>query len=944
MQDLRDKAFASVRVLAERYLQYETQYRSSSYLESQVRLDFLDEFWVALGWDVRHTQQFNPYRQEVRVEKSQDVGEQGRKRPDYTFYLEPEFRDPKFIVEAKRPGVALTDPDPLLQAIRYGWNAGLSVVVLHNFAEFVIVDTRSRPDPRTAQSKVLLNLSILQLRDQEHFDKVFYLFSRPAVADGALLRFSQSLPTPRRAQAQMGLFQGGYRAIDLDFLETLEEWRDHLARNLKNHNHWMDSAALTECTQRILDRLVLLRFLEDKQIETRITINSINQKHHVWSNFQKASRQLDSIYNGIVFKYHPLIDGAKLHVDEVAFAEICGALDPSVSDYDFAQIPIQILGSIYERFLGKVIVATDKRARVEERPEVRKAGGVYYTPTHIVHHIVDGTLGPILSGKSFDALKKLKLCDTACGSGSFLIAAFDALVQAAAAWFNENPQKAKEAGCIPVDGGWRLSLTQKRELLVSCVFGMDLDHQAIEVAQLSLSLKLLEDETAGSAFFGQQEIEQALLPSLAYNIIWGNALVDVDFYESDMFPEADLKLKPTAITRSFASVFKQGGFDAIVGNPPYLFITEISQEEKDYFNRRYQTVEYRFDIYGLFIERAVTELLVKGGRLGYIIPHTLLANDSFTKLRELLLENTTLVEVTDIGPGVFQGAKNETMVFVLEKSPAGRKKVSVTVTSAKTFPTPTKSFSIKQSDWLANPGHAWLVNVDSDAAELLSKMEDGTSSLGTYCTVNQGLRTGDNEKYISDVNKGAPWEPVAGGKEVARYSPLKTGQFVLYDPRKLDAPRKRELFDRPEKIVVQEIRNISLARRIVATLDTSRTFCLQSTNVIGLKDGADVDLYFLLGVINTNLVNHYFRLKFPANNHIASNQLAAIPIPTAKPADQSRVRKLVEAIIKANEELRATEAPLQRETMLARVLAIDTQIERIVCGLYGVPADLVPAP
>lgn len=943
MKELREKAFDSVRTLANRYLEYESQFRSAAYLESQVRLDFLDEFWTALGWDVRHTQQFNPYRQEVRVEKSQDANEKGRKRPDYTFYVEPEFRDPKFIVEAKRPGVSVTDPNPLLQAIRYGWNAGLSVVVLHNFAEFVVVDTRGRPDPRTAHAKVLFCLSLRQLIEPEHFDKVFYLFSRSAVGEGSLVRFVQSLPTPKRTQAQMGLFQGGYRAIDLDFLETLEQWRDHLARNLKNHNHWMDSAALTECTQRILDRLVLLRFLEDKQIETRITINSINVKHHVWGNFQKASRQLDSIYNGIVFKYHPLIDGSKLHVDEASFSEICGALDPNVSDYDFAQIPIQILGSIYERFLGKVIVATDKRARVEVRPEVRKAGGVYYTPTHIVHHIVDATLAPLLNGKSFEALKRLKLCDTACGSGSFLIAAFDALVQAAAGWFNENPQKAQEAGCIPVDAGWRLSLTQKRELLVSCMFGMDLDHQAIEVAQLSLSLKLLEDETAGSAFFGQQEIEQALLPSLAYNVIWGNALVDVDFYESEMFPTADLKLKPTAFTRSFAGVFKQGGFDAIVGNPPYLFITELSQDEKEYFNRRYSTVEYRFDIYGLFIERAVNELLGKGGRLGYIIPHTLLANDSFTKLRSLLLENTTLVEVTDIGPGVFQGAKNETMVLVIEKSPVGRKKVAVSVTSAKAFPTPTKSFSVKQSSWLENPGHAWLVHVDSDAAELLSKMEAGATSLGTFCTVNQGLRTGDNEKYIKEVRSGPMWEPVAGGKEVARYAPLKTGQFVFYDPKKLDAPRKREIFDRPEKVVVQEIRNISLARRIVATMDTTRTFCLQSTNVVGLRDGADADLYFLLGVINTHLVNYYFRLKFPANNHIASNQLAAIPIPKVSKQEQSRVRKLVEAILSGHSDIASTQAPLHRETIEARIAALEVQIERIVCGFYGVPADLAPA-
>lgn len=938
---LRQTAFTSIGKLVERFVLYEREYLTAGYLESQVRLDFLDAFWTALGWDVRHEHEVNPYRQEVRVEKSQDTGEKGRKRPDYTFYLNPEFRDPKFILEAKRPGVVLTDTDPVLQAIRYGWNAGLSVVVLHNFSELAVVDTRARPDPRSAAHKVLLRFTARELLDQEKFDQIYFLFSRPAIADGALVRFAQTLPAARRTQSQMGLFQGGYRSIDIDFLEALEQWRDQLARALKNKNHWMDGSALTECTQRILDRLVLMRFLEDKQIETRYTIGSINKKNHIWSNFQKASRQLDSIYNGIVFKHHPLIDGAKLHVEEAVFVDICDALDPKFSDYDFAQIPIQILGSIYERFLGKVIVATDKRARVEERPEVRKAGGIYYTPTHIVHYIVDQTLSPILKGKNFEALKKLRLCDTACGSGSFLIAAFDALIQAAAFWFNENPQKAKDAGCIPVDGGWRLSLTQKRELLVSCIFGVDLDHQAIEVAQLSLSLKLLEDETAGSAFFGQQEIEQALLPSLGYNIIWGNALIDIDFYDGEMFPEGDLRLKPTALARSFAQVFKQGGFDAIVGNPPYLFITEVSKEEKEYFAKRYETLEYRFDIYGLFMERALKELLISGGRLGYIIPHTLLANDSFTKLRKLLLEQSSIVEVLDIGPGAFQNAKNETMVVVFEKSPVGRKKVQVGITSAKTFPNLSKTFSIKQSEWLENPKHTWLVNVDADAASLIKKMDVGSTSLGTYCTVNQGLRTGDNEKYIKQIAQGSKWKPVAGGSDVARYAPLRQGSFVLYDTEKLDAPRKESIFNRPEKIVVQEIRNISLARRIVSTVDTTSTYCLQSTNVIGLREDAEIDLYFLQAVIGSNLMNYYFRLKFPANNHIASNQLAALPIPSASTGEQQRLRRLVESLIKTMDALSMTEAPLQQESLRSRAEALDTQIERIVCGLFGVPPDLV---
>lgn len=935
----RNEAFAEIQKLTARFARYESEYRANSYLESQVRLDFLDSFWSALGWDVRHINEVNPYRQEVRVEKSQ-TAEGGRKRPDYTFYLSPEFREAKFIVEAKRPGVGLTDLDPMLQAIKYGWNAGLQIVVLHNFAEFVVVDSRARPDARTAQQRIALRIPYGSLTDSTEFDKIYYLFSRASIAEGSLTRFAETLPSSKRTPSQIGLFHGGYRSIDLDFLNALEGWRDQLARALKNRNAWMDGPALTECTQRILDRLVLLRFLEDKGIEARISVASINEAGHSWSNFQKASRQLDSIYNGIVYKYHPLVDGAKLIVDDAAFSDICNQLESSVSDYDFAQIPIQILGSIYERFLGKIIVTTDKRARVEERPEVRKAGGVYYTPTHIVHHIVDATIKPMAEGKSFTELKKLHVIDTACGSGSFLIAAFDTLIQAAALWFNNNPAKAKLAGCIKTDsGGWRLSVKQKRELLVNCVYGIDLDHQAIEVAQLSLSLKLLEDETAGSAFEGQKEIEQALLPSMTYNIIWGNALIDTDYYEGDMFPDADLKLKPTNIKRTFADVFKSGGFDAVVGNPPYLFITELSDDEKAYFGRRYSTTEYRFDIYALFIERAITEIMVNGGRLGYIIPHTLLANDSFTKARKLFLEQSYISEVTDIGPGVFQGAKNETMVFVCEKSPPGRRKTAVTVTTAKTFPLPTKAFSIKQSEWLKNDKYAWLVNVDSDASAYIKRMELAPKKLGEYCTVNQGLRTGDNNTYLSDSKVGPLWEPVAGGADVQRYEELRKGKWVLYDTSLLDAPRRRELFDRAEKIVVQEIRNISLARRIVATIDRSSIFCLQSTNVIGLRANQDIDLRYLLAVINSEVMNRYFRLKFPANNHIASNQLASLPIPLAPTAVQKRLASLVESLVVSATAKAAAKAESQIKAYADRITALENQIEMVVCQLFGLPHE-----
>ena len=805
-----------------------------------------------------------------------------------------------------------------------------------------MIDSRFRADASSIDTRVVANFSFTNLRKSDEFDKLYWLFSREAVANGSIETFVNGLPTKKRVPAQHGLFQGGYRAVDVALLDTLESWRDQLARSLKNRNAWLDGPTLTEVTQRILDRLVMLRFLEDKEIESRIGIETIAEKGVCWSHFQKASRQLDSVYNGIVFKHHPLIDGSKLVVDDAAFVAICDELDPRVEasgGYNFAQIPIQILGSIYERFLGKVIVTTDHRARIEERPEAVKAGGIYYTPTHIVHYIVDATLDPLVNGKSYAELKKLRIIDPACGSGSFLIAAFEKLVMAAAEWFNRNPDKAQAAGCVSVGNGWRLSLAQKRELLVHCIFGIDLDHQAIEVAQLSLFLKLLEEETASSTHTGQKEIEQALLPSLAYNIINGNALIDLDFFDGELFPENALRLRPMPLKRTFPKVFEAGGFDAVVGNPPYLFITELSDEEKEYFQRKYRSTEYRFDIYGLFIERAMTEMLKMGGRLGYIVPHTLLANDSFTKLRKLLLEKGYLEEVIDIGPGVFQKAKNETMILVAENGRAGRRSTKVRVTDAKSFPSLKKDFAVKQKAWAKAKSAAWLTSVDEDAAKFLATMDAAPNRLDQFCTVNQGLRTGNNEKYLATKSGGANWERAAGGSEVQRYRPIPNGLWVYYDPPALDAPRKRELFDREEKIVVQEIRNISLAQRIVATLDRRRTFCLQSTNVIGLKPGVKAELGFLMSVLSSAVVNRYFRLKFPANNHIPSKHLAALPIPSASPKEEERLAALAEQLSQATERRYETHAEHEQRALESQCAALDAQIERLVCALFGVQPE-----
>src|SRR5260370_241528 len=349
----------------------------------------------------------------------------------------------------------------------------------------------------------------------------------------------------RGRAVQRGLFPGGYQSIDESFLDELDEIRADLARAFKKTNADLGGEDLTELVQRTIDRLVFIRFLEDRLIESQYLVASFGDKGTAWEDFIAASRRLDGIYNGIVFRRHAKLDDRNFAPDDACFSAICEDLSHINSAYDFNAIPIHILGSIYERFLGKVIVATDKRAHVEEKPDVRKAGGVYYTPEYIVRYIVENTVGKLIEGKSPSQIADMKFGDIACGSGSFLLGVYDLLIRYHAKFYNDNPGKAKKGDVTERDDGLHLTLQKKREILLNNIFGVDIDTQAVEVAQLSLYLKLLQDETPGSTRAHQLEFHETLLPSLNKNITCGNSLVGTDIMSGELFePVDERKLNP----------------------------------------------------------------------------------------------------------------------------------------------------------------------------------------------------------------------------------------------------------------------------------------------------------------------------------------------------------------------------------------------------------------
>ena len=839
---LADAAFQQVAELVARFKANEARYLSADYQEVEVRKDFIDKFFIALGWDVNHDRQTNPYEQEVKVERA--VSAAGQRRADYAFHIAPEFHDVRFYVEAKKPHGDIATKDNYFQTIRYGWNSKTPLAVLTDFREFLILDCRYKPDIDNVLNRFVATFHYSDYTNPEKFAGIYWLFSREAVAAGSLENRAKELPKPRDKAAHRGLFPGGYQDIDESFLNELDEYRTALAKAFKSRNPQLDSAALTEIVQRTLDRLVFLRFLEDKGIEPHRLVDRFGEKGAAWEDFTAASRRLDAIYNGIVFKPNAILDAPDFRVDNDAFADICKKLAHINAPYDFNAIPIHILGSIYERFLGKVIVATDKRVRVDEKPEVRKAGGVFYTPQYISRYIVKNTVGQLIEGKTPDQIATMRFADIACGSGSFLLGICDLLLEYHGKYYNENPGKARQGDCVERDGKLFLSLQKKRDILLNNIYGVDIDAQAVEVAHLSLYLKLLQDETIASAHQYLLEFEHTaqmkkLLPDLGKNIVCGNSLIGADILEGQLLPgDEERKLNPMNFEDAFPHIFKRRagrvrettheygvarsigreggrivypttpedwvGFDAIVGNPPYIRIQtlqETSPISVEYLARHYQAAaKGNYDIYVVFAERALS-LLNAHGKLGYILPHKFFNSQYGAPVRGLLSQGKHVAHVVHFGAQqVFAGATTYTCLLFLDKAGvANCRYVKVADLKAWQKGNGAEEGAIAAEqftgdEWSFTVGrHSWL-------CERLRKMP---VKLGDAASIFVGLQTSADDVFILDLveekrqtfrlrskilgedlalEKGLLF-PLVSGTDVRGYGELPRRQFILFPYR-----------------------------------------------------------------------------------------------------------------------------------------------------------------
>lgn len=980
----KETAYKKISELVERFNDQFDSYKKSDYNETLTRRDFIDPFFKALGWDIDNENGYAESYREVIHEDKVKVGK-ATKAPDYSFRLVGGKR--LFFVEAKKPSISIKDEiQPAYQVRRYGWSAKLPISIITDFEEFSVYDCTKKPKPTDKAS----NARIKYLTFKEYlieFDFLWNTFSKERVLKGSFDKFVQS-----------DTHKKGTATVDKEFLQSLDSWRTYLATSISWNNKDLDEDEINYVVQQTIDRIIFLRIAEDRSVESYGTLKEAIKQGEYYKNLFRQFEQADEKYNSGLFDFKKDRISQNIQIDNKVIKTIVNELYYPESPYEFSVLSVEILGSAYEQFLGKTITI-DKahRVRIEEKPEVRKAGGVYYTPQYVVDYIVQNTVGKLIENKTPKEVSKVKIVDPACGSGSFLIGAYQYLLDWYKNFYSDNgkPSKGKKDNPLTPDGN--LTTAEKKRILLNNIFGVDIDVNAVEVTKLSLLLKCMEGETEASIASQLRLFNERVLPTLDENIKNGNSLVDIDFYAGEHDFDTERKVKPFNWKRAFPEVFnikrpsenldfrKQyqnvkkisddtddllrkysvsepeatygsaSGFDIVFGNPPYGAL--FSESESTYFKNLYHTAVWRIESYLLFIEKGL-KLLKSNGYLGYIIPDTLL-NLSFTQpTRELLLRNSKINEIIGLPSNVFSGATVDTIILTTEKANF-KNTFHASNVCVKTFgkkhiinsiDNPQKEFFVKSKDWFEQ--NTFNLQIDNFEKQLLNKVEKDKKTVNDIGAIFYGIKAyqkgkgkppqtdkiRDEKPFTSNIRKAKTWLPFFDGKHISRYENLWRENNWIYYGKWLAEPRKPSLFE-GEKILIRKI----TGKTLIATYIPNTSYCNTLLFILKLKD-KQYSYKSVLAVLNSTLIGWYFRKKFQISDddtfpQIMIRDILQFPIPVIPTKVAAELEKLVDQLLelcalKSESKLTAIAQQFQ-----SKIEYCEKRINQLVYQLYDLTED-----
>ena len=855
------------------------------YTEEDVKKGFILPLFGALGWDA-----------EDRNEVSSEEHIKSSGRVDYGFYLNER---PKFYLEAKSARANINDEQWAKQAIRYSWNRGVTWAVLTNFEKLIVFNAQDIKS--SLGNKRLFSISFTDYISD--FDKL-KLLSKESLIGDELDHYAEKIGKK-------------YEKVPISSLlyKDLNECRGLLTASLAEWNQELKKKKdlLDEGVQKLLDRLIFIRVAEDRGVEHPMLLPlvrawaSSKTKNEVplYQTMVAKFRELDKIYNSNLFQEHPFEKWEEYNdATEKAIKILYGK--EGYYEYDFKVMPADVLGTVYENYLGHRLSQSKKGITLDKDAGKRKEQGIYYTPAFVVDYIVKHALQPVLDKcKTLDQLLKIKILDPACGSGSFLIKALEVL--------NE---KYKELG---QEGDEMTKLL----ILTSNIYGVDLDEQAVEIARLNLCINSLEGKIK--------------LPLLTDNIKCGNSLISGTDAELKKYFGANFRNKrPFNWEEEFPEVFKQGGFDVVIGNPPYIRVDSLEISDKKFWKESFISSEGKYDLYYLFIEQSI-KLLKNTGNLGFIVPNKFCVADSAGKLRELILNSTKDREFFSVSQiDVFKDAANYPVILSFGKGQDGEKTTLKFAKEEEEVILGSNKVQLSNDDIKALGGII-PINVGEQQLEIVLKLLKNSDKLGKYLKISEGLRI--PEKLESQQKDGSE---IVKQYQFSRYSDVELGTFIKGMDLKQVINKNTGRFKNihKEKIIIAED-----ALYISATIDKKNRIP-QGGVYFATPLSKSTSLVTILGLLNSKLLSFVYKTLF-GGMHMGGGYLRyrstfLYELPIKQIEDSAEFNKFIKNMLGLNSELNKLEENSNEwESLKSEIEKTDKKIDEEVYKLYGLTPEEV---
>jgi type I restriction-modification system DNA methylase subunit len=763
----------SIKGLVGKYENNREHYLSRDYNESQLRTDFLEPFFELLGWDIKNTSGKTTNEREVLVEEPlKEHVAANTKKPDYTFRL---FDTRKFFVEAKKPSVKIQESSEPAQQIRaYGFTAKLKISALSNFEYLAIYDCSRQVGIDDTASHSRINL-YHYTEYVSKFDEIKNQLGQESVYTGHFDEIWKDI------EERLKLF-----SVDKLFLDQINRWRIVLGKEIYSHRSDIDALELNDIVHRYLNSIIFLRVCEDRNLEEYKSLLQYARGRN-FDALIKKFKEADRKYNSGLFdhKFSEIV----VENNQSAFWTIIEQLYFPASTYSFVVFSSDILGNIYEIFIGQHLVIREGEIVLENKPE-HIDRDIITTPLFIIKDILRQTVQDHCKDRTDEEILNLQIADIACGSGAFLLEAYQLLNDILIDYYIQNaPEKLVQKGTST----FKLKYDIKRQLIENCIFGVDKDFNAVEACKFGLLLKLIEDEDDST-------IPVPALPDLSSNIHFGNSLLDDSCVE-----DAD---RSTINPYDFAD----DKYDIIIGNPPYLStenMKKLTPLEFDLYKEYYETSHMQFDKYFLFIERACS-LLKEGGALGYIVPSKFAKVGAGKMLRQFLKNNSYISRIVSFGANqVFQDKTTYTCLLIAHKKEQDSLQYAE-INNLATWQTrkTVEGYEDVSYDDLEDNGWVLVPNDLKPIYEAILSQSTKLSELLGAGNVYNGIQTSANDVYVqSPTNEdsvyyyfqkdGKEWkvekeltrpyfQTSSGIDNLNTYRPFAPNSFVIYPYLKKD--------------------------------------------------------------------------------------------------------------------------------------------------------------